>query len=49
MITWNQNMQHYMTWIQTSLKSYKRPEDIYVDIAKDVETIFSISNYQLER
>ena len=38
-----------MTQIQTSLKSYKRPEDIYVDIAKDVETRFGISNYQLER
>ena len=28
---------------------YIKTEDIYVDIAKDVETRFDTSNYELER
>ena len=28
---------------------YIKTEDIYVDIAKDVETKFDTSNYELER
>ena len=32
-----------------SLKGYIKTEDIYIDIAKDVETRFSISNYELDR
>ena len=52
MITCNQHTekkQNYMTWIQTTLKSYIKSEDIYVYIAKDVEIRFDISNYESER
>ena len=37
---------------QTSINSftvYIKTEDIYADIAKDVETRFNTSNYELER
>ena len=37
---------------QTDINSftvYIKPEDIYADIAKDVETRFDTSNYELER
>ena len=32
-----------------SFNVYIKTEDIYVDIAKDVETRFNTSNYELER
>ena len=41
--------QNYVTWIQNSFIVYIKTEDIYVDIAKDAETRFDTSNYELER
>ena len=41
--------QNYVTWIQNSFIVYRKTEDICVDIAKDVETRFDTSNYELER
>ena len=41
--------QNYVTWIQDSFIVYIKTEDIYVDIAKDAETRFDTSNYELER
>ena len=32
-----------------SFMAYIKTEDIYVDIAKDVETRFDISNYELDK
>ena len=32
-----------------SFIAYRNTEDIYSDIAKDVETIFDISNFELDR
>ena len=40
---------NYVTWIQTVLTSTLKKKDIYVDIAKDVETRFNTSNYESER
>ena len=41
--------QNYVTWIQNSFIVYIKTEDIYVNIAKDAETRFDTSNYELER
>ena len=44
MVAWNQNTEkkrNYITWIKT--------EDIYASIAKDIETRFDTSNYELKR
>ena len=35
--------------MQLSIIAYIKTEDIYVDIAKDVESRCAISNYELER
>ena len=40
--------QNYFTWIQT-FTVYMKTEDIYTDIAKDVEARFDTSNYELNR
>ena len=48
MITQSRNMekrQSSSTWIQRALKT----EDVYVDIAKDVEARFGTSNFELKR
>ena len=37
--------QNYVTWIIVYIKT----KDIYVDIAKHVETRFDTSNYELEK
>ena len=41
--------QNYVTWIRNSFIVYIKTEDIYVGIAKDAETRFDTSNYELER
>ena len=51
MITWNQNTdkkQDYVTWIY-SFSVYIQADDVYIDIAEDVETRFGTSNYEFER
>ena len=48
MIAQSRNMekrQSSSTWIQRALKT----EDVYVDIAKDVEARFGTSNFELKR
>ena len=39
------NKQICVIWIQTDIKT----DDIYKDIAEDVETTFGTSNYELDR
>ena len=39
------NKQNCVIWIQTDIKT----DDIYKDIAEDVETTFGTSNYELDR
>ena len=39
------NKQNCVIWIQTDTKT----DDIYKDIAEDVETTFGTSNYELDR
>ena len=39
--------QNCVTWIQ--IASYIKTDDIYKDIAEDVETRFDNSNYKLQR
>ena len=46
---YGQKSQNYVIWIQTALVVYLKTEDNYVDTAKDVETRFDVSNYELHR
>ena len=39
------NKQNCVIWIQTDIKT----DDIYKDIAEDVETTFGTSSYELDR
>ena len=43
--------QQYIAWIQVALEStyYIKTKDIYVDIAKDFQTVLYTSNYEFER
>ena len=42
--------QNCVTWIQTySFIVYIKTDDIYKDIAENVETRFDTSNYELDR
>ena len=41
-------MQNYVTWIQTSFIIHIETEDVYEDIADDVEKRFDISSYEVE-
>ena len=48
----NQNMvedQNFVTWIQPFHYIHKKTDDIDKDIAKDVETRFDTSNYELDK
>ena len=40
---------NYVAWIQDSFIAYIKAEDIYADIAKDVETRFDTLSYELDR
>ena len=51
-IMWNQKMeekQNYVTWYTDSFIVYMKINDIYIDIAKDVEARFDISSDELHR
>ena len=41
--------QNWVIWIQTVSIVYIKTDDIYKDIAEDVETRFDTSNYELDR
>ena len=41
-------MQNFVIWIQTASCSCKK-DDIYKEIAEDVETRFDISNFEIDR
>ena len=47
MIMWNQAKLCYTD--MDSFIAYLKTENIYVDIAKDIEARFHTSNYELER
>ena len=51
MIQWNQNKKKNKSWYKDtdSFTACIKTEDIYVDIAKDVERRFHTSNYELGR
>ena len=41
--------QSFVKWIKTLFIFYIKADDIYEDIAEDVETRFDTSNYELDR
>ena len=41
--------QNYFIWIHTVLYGYIKTDDIYKDIAEDVETRLDTSNCELDR
>ena len=51
MITWKQNIEKMQNYVMDTdrFTAYIKTEDIYSDIAKDFETRFDTSNYELNR
>ena len=52
MIKWNQNVEIKRVYSYIDAGDfivYIKPNDIYLDIAKDVETLFDPSNYKLDK
>ena len=45
----NQNMVKNQNCVTNSFIAYIKADDIYKDIAEDVETRFGTSNYELDR
>ena len=41
--------QNYVLWIQAVFIVYIKTEEIYADIAKDIEARFDTSSYELDR
>ena len=41
--------QNFVIWIQTCFILYMKADDIYKDIAEDIETRFDTSNHELDR